>query len=172
MSRKYIALLTVIGSLAVITTVTATPVKSSSPEEPSWKSFTCRYYSDGKYVCYPEHRSRNQTDDPAENDRVDKAFAIVHLGKPVTGTWETSDGFFTLLAPAGRKKYIGTCLFSETGAWQCSGPPTFTTHADGSMSGVGGGLFQGDHYTGIPGGPIKVSVKSEFPSNLVANGSA
>ena len=60
-------------------------------------------------------------------------------------------GFFSALDTSkSSKKYIGTCKFGTT--WTCTGLTTSHDKQGSFVGAVGGAIFNGDSYTGRPGG--------------------
>ncbi|GAU91075.1 hypothetical protein RvY_03398 [Ramazzottius varieornatus] len=117
------------------------------------KAFACEYYSDGSNVCYTHYRSATAED--SENPTRLQGFAVVALSQPIHGTWTGDEGFFTsaFIDKTKPKKFIGACTFGIT--WSCTGTPRFWKDEQGNEVGVGGGLFQGNFYSGQPGGTIR-----------------
>ena len=62
-------------------------------------------------------------------------------------------GFFRSSNVTGPRTYMGTCMFAVGEAFSCSGPPTFyKDEQTGAAYGLGGAMFMGYAFTGVPGG--------------------
>ncbi|GAU99859.1 hypothetical protein RvY_10799 [Ramazzottius varieornatus] len=119
-------------------------------------TYVCRFFNNGSNSCYsdcPPFTTNAKKIFALESGRLDPMYHLVCNDNPVSGPWETSDGFGFSLPVNKTDDYIGSCIFNvrKNTEWECIGSSVCRIDTVGSRSCVPSAPLRGLNYSGKPG---------------------